>query len=62
MFKEYDIVVSTKRLSSLVASGCKGTILMFYENEDYEVEFMDNDESLGTLTVSASDLALVTIK
>lgn len=47
MFKEYDVVAANKKLSESVPVGASGTVLMCYSDNDYEVEFMDdNGESL----------------
>lgn len=59
IFNDYDVVISKKKLSEKVNSGCKGAILICYENNDYEVEFVDkHGESLEVLTVAGEDLSL----
>jgi hypothetical protein len=57
MFKEYDVIVSKKALSEHVPTGCRGAVLMCYEDDEYEVEFVDDQgESLDVLTVRGEDL------
>lgn len=60
MFNGFDVVVANKKLSPNVHEGASGTILMCYSNNDYEVEFMDDDgESLDVLTVPGSVLKML---
>lgn len=60
MFNEYDVVLSKKALSEKVYSGCKGAVLMCFDNDDYEVEFVDAEgESLEVMTVAGVDLQIV---
>ncbi|HFQ4805570.1 TPA: DUF4926 domain-containing protein [Vibrio vulnificus] len=60
MFNEYDVVISKRALSDKVYAGCKGAILMCFEGDDYEVEFIDEDEeTLEVLTVSGINLQAV---
>ena len=57
MFNEYDVVLAKRNLSQLVHLGCKGAVLICHGNDDYEVEFVDEDgDSLEVLTVSGVDL------
>ena len=59
MFKEYDVVVSKIALSELVPAECSGAVLMCYDNDNYEVEFVDKKgETLDVLTVRGKDLEL----
>ena len=59
MFKEYDVVIANKALSGSVYKGASGTVLICYPNDDYEVEFMEeNGESLAVLTVAGNALTL----
>jgi hypothetical protein len=57
-FNEYDVVQTTRALSDQVQRGIKGTILLVFRDSpfQYEVEFFDGEESLGTLTVKETDL------
>jgi Domain of unknown function (DUF4926) len=57
-FNEYDVVQATRDLSDKVHAKATGTVLLVFEDSPfhYEVEFMENGESLGTLTVSETDL------
>lgn len=62
MIKEYDVVKSTKVLSSSITSGCKGAVVMVYTEPTlgYEVEFIDaNGETLDVLTVYPDDIELL---
>lgn len=60
MFKEYDVVIANKVLSGAVYKGTSGTVLICYPNDNYEVEFMEeNGESLDVLTVSGDALTLL---
>lgn len=59
MFSDYDVVIAIKDLSTNVRKGAVGAILMCFENDDYEVEFIDEQgESLEVLTVPGSDIVL----
>lgn len=59
MFNEYDVVICKRELSKLVPVGCTGAVLMCFENDDYEVEFVDSQgETLDVLTVSGADLEI----
>lgn len=60
MFKEYDVVAANKKLSESVPIGVSGTVSMCYSDNDYEVEFMDdNGETLDVLTVPGDSLTLL---
>ena len=56
MFKEYDVVVSKCNLDNVLI-GSKGTVLIAYDKNHYEVEFIDEKgDTLNVLTVSESDI------
>ncbi|WP_219220045.1 DUF4926 domain-containing protein [Paenibacillus sp. S150] len=59
MFNEYDVVFASRELSEIVLRGCKGVIVMVFDNQKkvYEVEFLnDDDETLDILTVKEEDI------
>lgn len=57
MFNEYDVVLAKIKLSDKVPAGCKGAVLMCFEKDDYEVEFVDDaGESLEVMTVAGENL------
>lgn len=59
MIKEYDVVRAKKDLSEAVLKGCKGAVVMLYEEPTlgYEVEFInDFGEALDVLTVYPDDI------
>ena len=59
MIEEYDVVRATKNLSEKVLKGCKGAVVMLYEEPTlgYEVEFInDAGETLDVLTVYPNDI------
>ena len=59
MFKEHDVVQAKHKLSELVFTDCKGTIVMIYETPTlaYEVEFIDDDGiTIELLTVAPCDV------
>jgi hypothetical protein len=59
MFNEYDVVIAKVDLSEKVRSGCLGAVLMCFDGDDYEVEFVDSQkDTLEVLTVSGSNLVL----
>ncbi len=59
MFNEYDVVLAKKQLSDNVPAGCKGAVLICFEKNDYEVEFVDDDgESIAVMTVPVTDLEM----
>lgn len=57
-FNEYDVVQAICDLSDVVFTKARGTVLLIFEDAPfhYEVEFFNGTESLGTLTVSETDL------
>jgi hypothetical protein len=58
-FAIMDVVISRKALSELVPIRCRGAVLMCFEDDEYEVEFVDNNgETLDVLTVRGGDLEL----
>lgn len=57
---ELDIVKLVKPFKSLKV-GTQGTIVLKYSDNDFEVEFFDeNDESIDVVTISKKYLELVT--
>ncbi|WP_394203728.1 DUF4926 domain-containing protein [Marinagarivorans algicola] len=59
MFNEYDVVIAKVDLSEKVRFGCLGAVLMCFDGDDYEVEFVDSQkDTLEVLTVSGSNLVL----
>lgn len=59
MFNDYDVVIAVKDLSSKVRKGSIGAVLMCFDNDDYEVEFVNSKgESLEVLTVHGTDMVL----
>ncbi len=58
MFNEYDVIKAKRTLSEQVYKGCKGVILMIFEEPTaYEVEFVDdNGNSLEIITVNEYDI------
>ena len=59
MFKEFEVVRAAGNLTEIVTKGCRGTILMIYNNPSlaYEVEFVDgNGQTLELLTVKQQDI------
>ena len=59
MLKLYDVVVSTEDISDSVPQGTVGTVLLVYDSNNYEVEFVNSDlETLDVLTVPERKIAL----
>lgn len=59
MIKEYDVVKAKKDLSDIVLKGCRGAVVMIYQQPTlgYEVEFVDNEgDTLDVLTVYPDDI------
>lgn len=58
MLQEYTVVKSLEDINEVVKKGTIGTILMVFKDDinHYEVEFMDNAESLGVHTVSENQI------
>ncbi len=59
MFPQYSIVRSKRKLSDIIETGARGTILMVYQGEPnkYEVEFVTKDlQFMALLTISEDDL------
>ncbi len=53
----YSVVKARRALSDLVVEDSIGTILMIYDADTFEVEFMsETGESLDVLTVSSADI------
>ena len=53
IFEEFDTVESEMEISPLVSKGTIGVVVMCYDGEDYEVEFVDsNKQTLEVITVS----------
>jgi len=58
MMNEYDNVVLTKDFEDLKV-GTKGTIVLKYDNYNFEVEFFSNDgETIGVYTITDDFIAL----
>lgn len=60
MFDMYDVVISKEKLSDNIPKGTLGTVLLVYGcNNEYEVEFVDDNLStLDILTVSGEKILL----
>ena len=61
MIKEYDIVKAKRDLSESILKGCKGAVLMVFEepNLAYEVEFINADgETLDIVTAYPNDIEI----
>lgn len=59
MFSEYDAVRATTELSERVKKGTIGTIVMVYDRNHYEVEFIDDKgDTIELLTVEDVDIEL----
>ncbi|MCT4713477.1 DUF4926 domain-containing protein [Enterobacteriaceae bacterium H18W14] len=59
MIKEYDVVKAKKDLTDTVLKGCRGAVVMIYQEPTlgYEVEFVDNEgDTLDVLTVYPDDV------
>lgn len=59
MIEEYDVVRAKKDLSGAVLKGCKGAVVMIYQDPTlgYEVEFVDDEgDTLDVLTVYPDDI------
>lgn len=55
--KELDSVLSTKDLSKEIKKGTHGTIVHVYDNNNFEVEFFDNNkDTIDVLTCNKSDI------
>ncbi|MFY0697298.1 MAG: DUF4926 domain-containing protein [Balneola sp.] len=60
MFEEYDVVISKTDLNPKVSKNTKGTVLIVFGKNVYEIEFFDGEEkSLGTFTVKGENLSSV---
>ncbi|MEZ5422544.1 MAG: DUF4926 domain-containing protein [Pyrinomonadaceae bacterium] len=58
--REYDVVISKRKLSENVPEGSLGTVLIIHDpSVAYEVEFMEAGRSLDVLTVKDEDLIFV---
>ncbi|OAD90778.1 hypothetical protein A7A78_13780 [Aequorivita soesokkakensis] len=63
--KEYDIVKLKVNLNKNILKGMEGTILISYGNNEFEVEFLDNDkfnieyEESSTFTISGDQLEVI---
>ena len=56
MFKQYDIVI-TKEDFERIPEGTIGTVLEVYENNDYEVEFVNAEgKTVKLLTINEKHL------
>ena len=41
--KEYSVFILKKDLNSVIKAGMKGTVLLVYDGNNFEVEFVKND-------------------
>lgn len=56
MFKEYDVVLAKREIEN-VPKSTKGTVLVVYDGQHFEVEFVDeNGETINVLTVGFDDI------
>lgn len=56
--KELDVVKLIKTHED-ISIGTKGTIVHKYDDENYEVEFMDaNDNTIGVVTIKSKEIEL----
>ena len=57
-YSEYDVVKACRDLSANVCAGTRGTVLLVFADTPphYEVEFMNDGESLDVFTVSENDI------
>jgi hypothetical protein len=57
MFDEYEVVKAKRNLSLEVPKGTRGTVVMVYNKNDYEVEFFDKQGNhISLLTVNEVDI------
>ncbi len=58
MLQEYTVIRSLEDINEVVKKGAIGTILMVFKDDvnHYEVEFMNNEKSLGIYTVSENQI------
>ncbi|WP_113628154.1 DUF4926 domain-containing protein [Pectobacterium peruviense] len=59
MIKEYDVIKAKKDLSDTILKGCKGAVVIVYQEPvlGYEVEFIDSEgNTLDVLTVYPDDI------
>ena len=58
LMREYDVVRAIRALDDNVTAGSIGTILLVYRSPRlaYEVEFMEDGQSLGFVTVEPEDI------
>jgi hypothetical protein len=62
ILKEFDTVESVVEISSLVSIGTIGVVVMCYDEEDYEVEFVDiNNQTIEVVTVSKEKIKKVSL-
>ncbi|XQY92230.1 DUF4926 domain-containing protein [Metabacillus sp. HB246100] len=60
MFKELDVIRARRRLSPFVEFGTLGTIVLKHNENDYEIEFVDEQgQTLDLLTVNKNDIELL---
>ncbi|WP_273127806.1 DUF4926 domain-containing protein [Bacillus weihaiensis] len=60
MFKELDVIRARRRLSPFVEFGTLGTIVLKHKENDYEIEFVDEQgQTLDLLTVNKNDIELL---
>ena len=53
MLREHTIIFSINKISEIVDKGCLGVIVYVYDDENFEVEFFDNnDRTISINTVS----------
>lgn len=59
MFQEYSTVISKVKLSDKVSARTLGAILIVYNENNFEVEFVDESgDTLEILTIKALDIDL----
>jgi len=59
MIKEYDVVKAKRDLSECILKGCKGAVLMVFEEPSlaYEIEFVDAEgDTIDIITAYPNDI------
>ncbi len=62
MINEYDVVKAKRSLSPKISKGCRGAVLMVFDEPSlaYEVEFVDEiGVTIDVITVYPNDLEVV---
>jgi len=62
MIKENDVIIAKRDLSEDVSKGCKGAVVMVYQDPTlaYEIEFVnDTGDTLDVITVYPGDIERV---